>query len=125
VAASRAITKSRTRNIGRPKERNATAATAAGSRAQSAADFGVSPAELVEASARPDGRQNLLEKRLAALGVDRDQIADLLPVLMRDLERTCGACPDKKHCAKDMDVSALQPGWENYCPNSGTLRALL
>jgi hypothetical protein len=90
-----------------------------------AADFGVSPAELVEASARPDGTPELLERRLAALDIDKDEIANLLPVLLRDLQRTCSACPGQRRCAHDMKSSELEPGWESYCPNSGTLQTLL
>ncbi len=89
-----------------------------------AADFGVSPAELMAASARPDGGELLLVKRLQALHIDRDEIAALLPMLLRDLERTCGACPDQRRCAKDMATSNDANDWEAYCPNAGSLRTL-
>lgn len=89
-----------------------------------AADFGVSSAELIEASARPDATHELLDRRLAALGLSDEEIWKLSPLLLRDLQSTCSRCPDRKRCADDMEISPLAPGWESYCPNAGTLRTL-
>lgn len=89
-----------------------------------ACDFGVSPTELIDMAERPGGTQGLLEKRLAALHLDPEEIRQLSPMILRDLERTCSMCPERKQCKDDMAISALEPGWESYCPNSGTLRTL-
>ena len=89
-----------------------------------AADVGVSAAELMELSTRPEGTQGLLERRLAALHLDPEEIRKLSPMLLRDLQRTCGGCTERQRCRDDMAVSPLAPGWESYCPNSGTLRTL-
>lgn len=89
-----------------------------------ASDLGVSSAELLEASSRPDLTPDLLGRRLAALGLDPDEIFRISPVLLRELERTCYRCEDRERCRDDMAVSPLMPGWESYCPNSGTLRTL-
>lgn len=89
-----------------------------------ACDFGVSASELMDMAERPGGTQGLLEKRLAALNLDPEEIRALSPMILRDLERTCSMCPERKQCKDDMAVSALEPGWESYCPNSGTLRTL-
>lgn len=92
--------------------------------ARVASDFGVSTSELLEASARPDGTQDLLERRLAVLDLDPEEIWKLSPMLLRDLQRTCGSCAERQRCKDDMEISPLAPGWESYCPNSGTLRTL-
>lgn len=89
-----------------------------------ASDFGVSTSELLEASGRSDRTQGLLEKRLAALNLDPEEIWKLSPMLLRDLQRTCSSCSERQRCTDDMELSALAPGWESYCPNSGTLRTL-
>ena len=89
-----------------------------------AADFGVTSAELLAASSRQQDAQGLLERRLAALKLDPEEIRKLSPLLLRDLQRTCSMCPERQRCKDDMELSPLAPGWESYCPNSGTLRTL-
>lgn len=90
-----------------------------------ASDFGVSTGELIEASGRPAGTQELLERRLAALGLDPEEIWKLSPMILRDLQRTCGCCPERQRCKDDMKLSPLAEGWESYCGNSGTLKTLI
>lgn len=92
--------------------------------ARVAADFGVSSAELLEVSRHPEGTQGLLERRLAALELDPEEIRRISPMLLRDLQRTCAMCSEKQRCKDDMAVSPVLPGWESYCPNAGTLRTL-
>ena len=89
-----------------------------------AADVGVSPAELLEFAARANGTQGLLERRLAALQLDPEEIRKLSPMLLRDLQRTCSRCSEQQRCKDDMALSPLAPGWDSYCPNAGTLRTL-
>lgn len=89
-----------------------------------AADVGVGAPELLAATSRPGGTQGLLEKRLAALHLDPEDIRKLSPMLLRDLEHTCSRCSERQRCIDDMKISPLAQGWESYCPNSGTLRTL-
>lgn len=89
-----------------------------------ACDFGVTPSELLAAAGQPDMTHELLDRRLAALGLSEQEIWRLSPMLLRDLQRTCAGCPDRQQCKDDMKISPLEPGWESYCPNSGTLRTL-
>jgi hypothetical protein len=89
-----------------------------------AVDVGLNPEDLVRLSKQPDGLPLLIDKRLAALELDPEDIRKLSPLLLRDLERTCAMCADKGRCADDMAADPQAPGWESYCPNSGTLRSL-
>jgi hypothetical protein len=89
-----------------------------------AADAGLSSDELVYLSKQANGVPLLIEKRLAALNLHPDDVRKLSPLLLRDLERTCALCSEKGRCADDMAVDPLAPGWESYCPNSGTVRTL-
>ena len=89
-----------------------------------AADVGLSLDELTRLAAQPDGMPLLIEKRLAALKLDPDEIRQLSPLVLRDLQRTCALCEQKHRCADDIADDPLAPGWESYCPNSGTLRIL-
>jgi hypothetical protein len=89
-----------------------------------AADVGLSSSELTRLAAQPDCVPLLIEKRLAALNLDPEEIRKLSPLILRDLQRTCALCAEKGRCADDMAADPLASGWESYCPNSGTLRSL-
>jgi hypothetical protein len=89
-----------------------------------ALDVGVTTEELVRIARQPDGVPLLIENRLAALNLDPNDINTLSPLILRDLRRTCALCAEKGRCADDMAADPLAPGWDSYCPNSGTLRTL-
>lgn len=72
----------------------------------------------------PDGLPVLLERKLAALGLSPKDIETWSPALLDDLKRNCRDCPDRQRCMDDMAIDPLAPGWESYCPNSGTLASL-
>jgi hypothetical protein len=90
-----------------------------------ACDMGVSTNDLLEVASHPEGTMGLLERRLAALDLTEEEIRELSPMLLRDLQRTCTTCSDRQRCIDDMQEDPLAPGWESYCPNSGTLRTLI
>src|SRR5687768_4150535 len=71
-----------------------------------------------------DNWQALLERRLASLHLNPEEIRKISPLLLADLQRTCAHCSDKKRCLHDFKVSANPEGWESYCPNAGTLKTL-
>lgn len=87
-------------------------------------DMGLSSDEFVRMAHQPAGTQLLLEKRLAGLQLDAEDIRKLSPLLLADLQKTCARCTDKGRCASDFRASPNPAGWETYCPNAGTLRTL-
>jgi len=89
-----------------------------------ARDVGLTSADFLRVASQPGGSADLLERRLAALKLDPEDIRKLSPLLLADLQRTCACCAEKKRCADDMAEDPIAPGWESYCPNSGTLRTL-
>lgn len=66
----------------------------------------------------------LLGWRLTALGLNPRRIGTAYPDVYCNLKTTCHACPVKQRCLDDMMESVNPPGWESYCPNSGTIRTL-
>jgi len=70
---------------------------------------------------------SLLFRRMAALQVDRDELASNDPLLFRELQGLCALCRDKERCvlefAQESDWTANQ-SWREYCPNDATLNAL-
>ena len=89
-----------------------------------ASDFGVNRDELLSLAGHDDGRQQLLERRLALLHLDPEEIRLLSPLLLHDLRRTCAMCHVRGLCASEID-DPLAVGWESYCPNAGTLSTLV
>ncbi len=90
-----------------------------------AKEVGMTSAEFRQIAAQPNGSELLLDQRLASLHLDPEHIRWLSSALLRDLQRTCARCADKKRCAADFAESENPVGWESYCPNAGTLRTLM
>ena len=89
-----------------------------------ARDAGVGVGDLrVLAGKWPDSA-DLVERRLAALGVDAGEVEATEPAVMRDLQRVCSVCDNKRVCEHDLDRSPANAVWSEYCPNAGTLEAI-
>jgi hypothetical protein len=89
-----------------------------------ARDVGVTTDELLRMATLPQGASDLLDRRLAALSLDPEDVGKLSSLLMADLRRTCALCSEKARCAEDLDQVPQERHWEAYCPNAGTLRTL-
>jgi hypothetical protein len=91
---------------------------------QIANDLGISLAEL-NSLARSDAKgADLLISRMAALDLDCQEVARLVPETLHDLQRLCTLCKRRKRCARDLAHAPLDPRWKDYCPNVATLLAL-
>ena len=66
----------------------------------------------------------LLYRRMAALDLDRAEVAHAQPQVMRDLQKLCTMCGRKARCGRDFDRGADPSAWHAYCPNDDTLQAL-
>jgi len=89
-----------------------------------ARDAGVGVGELrVLAGKWPDAA-DLAERRMAALGLDAVEIDAAQTAVMRDVQRVCSLCGNKRVCEHDLDRAPANADWRAYCPNSETLDAL-
>jgi hypothetical protein len=89
-----------------------------------ARDLGVSPRELDELVRRGHNAADELPKMIAALGLDAQAIARVQPMVIRDLERACAQCQQKKQCDRDLAAGTAAQHYEEYCVNAPTLAAL-
>jgi hypothetical protein len=87
-----------------------------------ARDVGVSASELQILAGRWPDSANLLDRRIAALGLE--QIAHSEPQVLRDLQRVCGQCASEGRCERDLSSDDGDRSWRDYCPNVATLDAL-
>ena len=89
-----------------------------------AKDFGMPASDIRRLANLGPESAELLFRRMAALDLDRKEVAQVEPATMRDLQRLCTLCESHRQCARDLSRESGDPGWEDYCPNVATLRAL-
>ena len=89
-----------------------------------AMDAGVNPQELRSLAGRWPEAADLLTRRMAALQLDPLGIARAQPAVMNDLKKLCSLCASKKRCMHDFADGATNSDWQEYCPNTSTLKAL-
>ena len=94
------------------------------SREKIATDLGVSPGELDQLVRRGPHAADELPKMIAAVGLDAKAIARAQPLVMRDLERVCALCEQKKQCDRDLDAGTAAQHYKEYCANATTLTAM-
>ena len=87
-------------------------------------DIGVDAGDLrVLAGKWPDAA-DLVVRRAAVLGLDAAELERDQPQVMRDLERVCSLCDNKRACQHDLSRGPAKSDWQDYCPNAGTLAAI-
>jgi hypothetical protein len=74
---------------------------------------------------QPAHLYTLLGWRLTGLGINPKYIERHSPDLLLLLRNRCALCADKERCLEGMMDFRHPPGWEDYCPNVGTIRALM
>lgn len=90
-----------------------------------AKDLGISVSELHKFASLGPQSADLLLRRMAVLDLDKKEVSGIAPQTLRELQRTCTLCANKRLCARDLARDAgSNSAWENYCPNAATLMAL-
>jgi hypothetical protein len=87
-------------------------------------DLGVTLNQFREFASRGPGAADLLQKMLVAVHVDPKALADTDPHVMRDLQRVCITCSDKKRCKHEIANGKVAEHFWDFCPNTVTLDVL-
>jgi hypothetical protein len=90
-----------------------------------ARDLRLSPGELAVLARNGPNAADLLQDLLKVLGLDKNGIENDEPLVMRDLERLCTTCREKRQCRFDLANGVIADNFRDYCPNAFTLDALL
>jgi hypothetical protein len=61
---------------------------------------------------------------MAALDLDSKEVAAAELATFRDLQRVCTMCGSHGRCARELARDPGDAAWEEYCPNSATLKSL-
>jgi uncharacterized protein YjiS (DUF1127 family) len=89
-----------------------------------ARDVGVSGADLSILAGKWPDASDLLYRRMNEIKLDRKEITQADPQVMRDLQRVCTVCGSKRRCEHELANNPSDPVWQKYCPNATTLSAL-
>jgi hypothetical protein len=76
-------------------------------------------------STTPDEDDDLLQCRVAIVGLDIDAIKRNYRDVFDTLRQRCVSCGVRAPCAVDLKGDPNTLVWEAYCPNSGALNALI
>jgi hypothetical protein len=68
---------------------------------------------------------DFLAWRMQQIDFDAEEIVELEPQLMRDLQRVCSSCASKRKCKHDLAKRPSSRAWLGYCPNAPTLAAMI
>jgi len=74
---------------------------------------------------------DLLRRRMLALGLDPYEMALSDPALLRHLQRCCGLCESREDCVSDLARASAgqawkgRDDWRDYCENALALEMLL
>ena len=52
-------------------------------------------------------------------------VVQVEPMVMRDLERVCALCEQKRRCAHELAAGTTSEHYEDFCPNALTLKTLV
>jgi len=89
-----------------------------------AKDVGISASQFRRLASLSPESADLLRRRMAALQLDRNEVATVEPRTLRDLQGVCTMCESHRRCARDLARDVAIPAWKDYCPNAATLIAL-
>ncbi len=89
-----------------------------------ARDLGMPVSELREVANRGPDAADLLLRRMAALNLNKDEVAAIVPGTFQDLQRLCTLCESHRQCARDLKRDPDERAWEDYCPNVAMLKVL-
>jgi hypothetical protein len=73
----------------------------------------------------PDEYDELLDCRMAMLGLQFDAMESADGDTFSEIMRRCTSCGYREACAMDLKRDPNNPVWETYCPNSGALVELV
>lgn len=89
-----------------------------------ARDSGIEPSQLRALSKAGAGAAELLNRMLAALGIDPKTLKTMDVCTARDLQATCSLCTSKSRCRRSLAAGTAATAYREFCPNATTLGAL-
>ena len=89
-----------------------------------AADLEISPGDLDELVRRGPHAADELPQLLKALRIDETALERTHPMVLRDMERVCALCSQKRRCDRDLAAGSSAAHYQEYCANAPTIDGL-
>jgi hypothetical protein len=89
-----------------------------------AGELQVSPDDLNALVRQGPHAADELPKLLKALGIDEGGLARAEPLVLRDMERVCALCQQKRRCDRDLASGSSADRYAEYCLNASTIEGL-
>jgi hypothetical protein len=89
-----------------------------------AGELRVSSTEIKALVRRGSHAADELPKLLNALGINEKALARTEPQSLRDMERVCALCTQKRRCNRDLAAGTSAEHYEEYCLNTSTIDGL-
>ena len=86
--------------------------------ARAAGECGLSTRELKQVVANGTGSDALMQRMMAAYGLDPELLVHDSPELMRDIELACSHCRAKRRCASTLKRVTARAEAGGFCPNA-------
>ena len=91
---------------------------------QMAREVGIESEEFLALMKRKGGPIDRLNRRLAALQLNSDNLRASNTRVFAEMQKRCMLCAEQERCIGDMEEDPASREWENYCPNAGNLATL-
>lgn len=89
-----------------------------------ASDLRIAPDDLEELVRHGKHAADELPKMLEQLGISAEGLGRAQPLLLRDMERVCSLCNQKRQCDRDLTEGTAAENYHGYCGNASTLESL-
>jgi hypothetical protein len=89
--------------------------------AKIARELDMAPADLDTLVHRGPHAADELPQLLTSLGLDKDLISRTQPVALRDMERVCSSCQQKRKCDRDLKAGRSAQHYDEYCLNASAI----
>jgi hypothetical protein len=90
-----------------------------------AKEIGVTPNQLQDLARKGPDSAKLIRRMLIALHVDPKTIADIDPLVMREMSWLCLTCTNKKRCQHELAKGTASEHFRQFCPNAVSIDELL
>ena len=89
-----------------------------------ASDLRIAPDDLDALVRHGKHAADELPKMLEQLGMNAEGLGRTQPLLLRDMERVCSLCNNKRQCDRDRAAGSAAENFHGYCGNAATLESL-